>query len=190
MLPNIRQRLLVQRTAPQQHTFAPTWTPPQKTSPQNTTPQASELHTPDPKRAPAPATNPGASAAAAGAAGVPPSWVTDLDAYLAASGGTCPDPATAAARRDLVAAVKASPSSPETWIAFLSAEEASGAGGGLTGALTGGLGPLSAQGAGSGGTVITLYHLYFWATQLVPRARNQHLEDYVKLWLGYARQQW
>lgn len=116
------------------------------------------------------------------AAGGQPSWVTDLDAYLANNAGPCA--ADPAARHALAAAVKASPNTPDAWLAFLSAEEAGGAGaGGLTGALTGGLG------GGSGGQ-ITLYHMYFWATQLVPRARHQQQEEYVKLWLGYARQQW
>jgi hypothetical protein len=135
----------------------------------------------------APTAAPAATPAVASAPGVPPSWMTDLDAYLASSACPFPDPA-AAARAALVAAVKAAPSSPEPWNALLSSEEAAGAGG-LTGALTGGLGPLSGAGA-AGGAVITLYHLYFWATQLVPRARHQAKEEYVTLWMGYARQQW
>ncbi|GBF89221.1 serine threonine kinase family [Raphidocelis subcapitata] len=110
-----------------------------------------------------------------------PSWVADLEAYLGSNpGAPCADPA---ARRDAVAALKAAPASPDAWLAFLSAEESGG--GGLTGAICGGG---TAQLAGAGG--ISLYHLYFWATQLVPRAKNQHRDEYVRLWLGYARQQW
>jgi hypothetical protein len=105
--------------------------------------------------------------------------VADLEAYLASTpAAPCADPA---ARRESVAALKAAPASPEAWLAFLSAEES---GGGLTGVLCGGTAQLGSAGG------VSLYHLYFWATQLVPRARHQHRDEYVRLWLGYARQQW
>lgn len=134
----------------------------------------------------------GRLAGAVPGATAPPSWLTDLDAYLQSNSGA--EPISVAARRDLVAAVKAQPSSPEAWLAFLSAEEAAGSGG-LTATLNGvGTGALSFGGGGGalahGSGSISLYHMYFWSTQLVPRARHQQKEEYVKLWLGYARQQW
>lgn len=125
-----------------------------------------------------PGAGPGGAAAGAAAAATPhapPSWLTDLDAYLHASS------VPTEGRHELVAAVKASPASAEAWVALLSAEEAAG-GGGLTSGLTGGL---------TGGGGVSLYHMYYWATQLVPRGgAHQSKEDYVRLWLGYARQQW
>jgi hypothetical protein len=123
---------------------------------------------------------------AAGAAHAPatdvapqPTWLADLESYLATSF------VPSEGRHDLAAAVRAAPSAPATWLAFLSAEEAAG-GGALAGGLTGGL----AVGGGGGGGGVSLYHLYYWATQLVPRAKHQGDEEYVRLWLGYARQQW
>lgn len=105
-------------------------------------------------------------------------WLADLDAYLAAPGHASGDPQ----RDQLVAAVQADPVSPEAWLAFLSAEDA--AAGNMTAPL-----PAGADG-GSGGSGVSLYHLYFWATQLVPRSKNQSKEAYIMLWLGYAKQQW
>jgi hypothetical protein len=103
-----------------------------------------------------------------------PSWVADLNAYIAGQQGS-PNSSSTDSREPLVAAVKSNPQSAEAWGALLAHEEAHGCN------TTHGL----HSGADSG--KITLYHLYFWATQLVPRSRDGM---YLQLWLGYAKQQW
>lgn len=110
-----------------------------------------------------------------------PSWLADLDAYLASHASS---PATALDHRQaLMCAVKADPLSPEAWLAFLSNEEA--AYGNVTASLPG----VAPGEPGSGGG-ISLYHMFYWATQLVPRSKNQFKDAYIQLWLGYAKQQW
>jgi len=101
------------------------------------------------------------------------SWLADLDAYVSSHpGDDCHD------RPGLVAAVKACPQSAEAWRALLAYEEAHSSN------LT------QQQGATSDPSRVSLYHLYYYATQLVPRNKNQQKEAYLQLWLGFARQQW
>lgn len=86
------------------------------------------------------------------------------------------DPGSPGARRQaLLAAVKAAPGSADAWRAWLGYEEAAAGG-----ATSHGLG-------GSDSGRLGLYHMYLWATQLVPRSKSA---AYLQLWLGYARQQW
>lgn len=86
-------------------------------------------------------------------------------------------------RHDLVAAVKADPLSPEAWLVFLLGEEAH------QGALTGTLPGQAVNGGDAGG--ISLYHLYFWATQLLqPSSKYRSNESFIRLWIGYATHQW
>lgn len=106
-----------------------------------------------------------------------PSWVADLDSYLSSHEGT-PNSSTDA-RHELVACVKANPQSAEAWRSWLAYEEAH------CGNIT-----HSWQAAADPGKV-SLYHMYYWATTLVPRSSSKsHKEAYLKLWLGFARQQW
>jgi len=105
---------------------------------------------------------------------VEPSWVADLNAYIAGQQGS-PTSSSTDGRVPLVAAVKSNPQSAEAWGALLAHEEAHGS------STTHGLH------SASDSSKITLYHLYIWATQLVPRSRDGM---YLQLWLGYAKQQW
>lgn len=70
--------------------------------------------------------------------------------------------------------------SPEAWWALLQQEEAALA--------AAGSGTATLGGAARGG--VALFDLYQWATKLVPRQANCSNEAYLKIWLGYARQQW
>lgn len=110
-----------------------------------------------------------------------PAWDRQLDAYTrgGSGGGDATPPAARAARTRLADAVRAAPESPEAWWALLASEEA--AGGGTTASLGG-------RGGGRGG--VTLLDLYSAATQTVPRQPNYANEAYLRLWLGFARQQW
>ncbi len=103
------------------------------------------------------------------------SWDRDLDAYLKAQGGT-PSAASKLSTR-LADAVRKDCESPEAWWAFLQQEESVQSSSTAT---------LTQSGRGGVG----LFDLYHWATKLVPRQSNYRNEAYVKIWLGYARQQW
>lgn len=108
------------------------------------------------------------------------SWLPDLEAYLKGhpicSGGD--EEHSVSERQGLVAAVKAAPQSAEAWRALLIFEEAHSSN--ITQQQPGGGDP----------SRVSLYHLYYWATQEVPRSKNQQKEAYLQLWLGFARQQW
>ncbi len=84
-----------------------------------------------------------------------------------------------------MAGVTAAPLAPEPWLAFLTHEEACY--GNATNPLPGRPGCSGDTGPVGG---VSLYHLYFWATQLIPRSAHQHKEEYIRIWLGYAKQQW
>ncbi|KAF8072718.1 MPS1 [Scenedesmus sp. PABB004] len=113
------------------------------------------------------------SGSGSGAAAAASSWLADLDAYIATH-----EPGDAE-RRELVARVKGAPQSAAAWRALLAHEEACG------NATQHGLAPPADPGR------VSLYHMYYWATQLVPRSSTaQHKEAYLQLWLGFARQQW
>ena len=109
-----------------------------------------------------------------------PSWLADLDAYISShpAGSVADDEHGSSARHELVAAVKAAPHSAEAWRSLLAFEEAHGSN--LTQQQPGAADPAR----------VSLYHLYYYATQLVPRNKNQQKEAYLQLWLGFAKQQW
>jgi hypothetical protein len=102
------------------------------------------------------------------------SWLADLDAYNTRHAPA--EPEDAQRRQLLLQALQEQPAAPEAWLALLAHEEA------IAKALGA---PDCPERAG-----VSLYHLYYWATQVVPRAKNQQREEYVRLWLGYARHQW
>lgn len=109
------------------------------------------------------------------------SWDRQLDAYVR-PGGTSP-PAHRSLRARLADAVKAAPESPEGWWTLLQQEEAWAAV-----AAAGATAGLERGGAARGG--VALLDLYRAATKTVPRQNNYGNEAFVKLWLGFARQQW
>lgn len=82
-----------------------------------------------------------------------------------------------ALRSRLADAVRAAPTAPESWWALLAAEEATL--GGATATL---------DRAGRGG--VSLFDLYRGATQAVPRQGNYQNDAFIRIWLGFARQQW
>jgi hypothetical protein len=103
-------------------------------------------------------------------------WAADLDAYIGSHEGS-PGGSSTEARHRLVAGVKASPQSAEAWRALLAFEESHGSN------MTHGLQADPGR--------VSLYHMYYWATTLVPRSSSKsHKEAYLQLWLGFARQQW
>ena len=104
-------------------------------------------------------------------------WQTDLAAYVSCHDAT--DQRTAQLRAGLLDAVTADPRDPTSWQRFLAHEEAAQ------------IRPSSAHARQQPQiSQISLYHLYFWATQLVPRQCNHQKEEYLLLWLGFARHQW
>lgn len=103
------------------------------------------------------------------------SWESDIDTYLKSQGST---PNTVRSLRTRLAeAVKRNCESPEAWWAFLQQEEST---------ATANTSTLS--GSNRGG--VSLFDLYGWATKKVPRQSNYKNEAYLRIWLGYARQQW
>lgn len=98
------------------------------------------------------------------------SWVAQLQAYLQST-NSC----NAQQRKALGDVVLENPNNPDAWLRFLENEEA------VMGQSTG-------TRPSRGG--VTLYHLYHKATELVQRTKGRPSESYVKIWLGYARQQW
>lgn len=106
-----------------------------------------------------------------------PSWIADLDAYLASHEGS--PGSSKAIRVELASRVKCNVQSAEAWRDLLAYEELHG--GNITHSLQ--------LGETDNGRV-SLYHIYYWATQLVPRSKNQHKDAYLQLWLGFTRQQW
>jgi hypothetical protein len=108
-----------------------------------------------------------------------PSWLADLDVYISTHPTVIQgDEHSSTERHGLVTAVQSSPQSAEAWRALLAFEEAH-------------CSNVTQQQPGGGDPArVSLYHLYYYATQLVPRNNNQHKEAYLQLWLGFARQQW
>lgn len=101
--------------------------------------------------------------------------MADLDAYVSSHRG---DHEASKERNGLVTAVHACPHSAEAWKAMLAYEEAHNSN------------STQQQSLAADPSRVSLYHLYYYATQLVPRNKNQHKEAYLQLWLGFARQQW
>lgn len=107
------------------------------------------------------------------------SWDRQLDAYARPAGGS--PSAHRTLRLRLAEAVKASPESPEAWWALLQQEEAWAAAAGGTAGLE--------RGAATRGG-ISLLDLFAAATKNIPRQNNYTNDSFVKIWLGFARQQW
>ncbi|KAK9828905.1 hypothetical protein WJX72_002702 [[Myrmecia] bisecta] len=105
-------------------------------------------------------------------------WEADLKLYLEGQGAT--PPSVRSQRNSLVGALHADLKSPTAWLSFLEHEEAvlSGSTNTLDGAFR-----TNRQG-------VTLFHLYSWATKVVERHGNYQNIAYLRLWLGFARQQW
>ena len=74
----------------------------------------------------------------------------------------------------MVAELRAEPESPVAWLGFLQHECQ------INVAATG-------QSWGRGN--VTLFKMYDWAIKTVPRSGNSKNEAYLRLWLGYAREQ-
>eukprot|EP00887_Chlorella_sp_A99_P002275 scaffold10.g2275.t1 len=110
------------------------------------------------------------------------SWNHDLDAYVGAqaSAAAGASPSVAALCSKLAQAIRVAPESAEAWWAFLQQEESATA---ARGAAACPPAPPAKGGA-------SLFDLYAWATRLVPRQSNHNNEAYLRIWLGYARQQW
>jgi hypothetical protein len=107
------------------------------------------------------------------------SWDRQLDAYARPAGGS--PAAHRTLRLRLAEAVKAAPESPEAWWALLQQEEA-------WAATAGGTAGLERGAATRGG--ISLLDLFAAATKNIPRQNNYTNDSFVKIWLGFARQQW
>ena len=107
------------------------------------------------------------------------SWDRQLDAYTRPQGGS--PSAQRSLRARLVEAVKAAHQSPEAWWTLLQQEEGWAAAAGATASLE--------RGAAARGGV-SLADLYAAATKVVPRQNNYSNDAFIKIWLGFARQQW
>lgn len=93
------------------------------------------------------------------------SWDSRLRSYLECCGDEDP-------RQALGGAVLAQPGSAEAWWALLAAAEKHGV----------------AADADRGS--VQLFDLYRCAVRIVPRSGNTSRDAFVKMWLGFARQQW
>jgi hypothetical protein len=102
------------------------------------------------------------------------SWLADLNAYVTKHGRVSPEDGDK--RQKLLQELQEQPTTANAWLAFLTHEEE--------------IAVSTQTGHPADSTGVSLYHLFYWATQVVPRAKNQTKEEYVKLWLGYARHQW
>jgi hypothetical protein len=88
-------------------------------------------------------------------------WESELDEFLNAT-------SSAAAGLDLRSRVH----SPEVWLEFLQREEA-----------------FRRTDNNVAQSQIGIGRLYEWATKAIPRSSNIGNEDYVRIWIGYAKQQ-
>ena len=105
-----------------------------------------------------------------------------LEEYCGATGDGTPT-RTRAERRTRVEAIRQNLESPEAWLAFLENEEATYA----DDAATADVGkPSATYGCRNG---VSLHRLYELATKTIPRRGNVNDENYVRLFLGLARQQ-
>ena len=86
-------------------------------------------------------------------------------------------------RKQLADAVLENPTSADAWVSFLEQEECQPT---VHGSPT----TVTLVGSSSSRCVVTLLHLYQKATELVVRTKGRSAEAYVKLWVGYAKQQW
>lgn len=112
------------------------------------------------------------------------SWALQLQRYFQQQQASGPalEPALLHRRKALLDALQQDPAAAEPWAHFLDNEE------GIAAAAA-----AAAQGAAAGPksrASAALGSLYQRATQLVPRARGQASEAYMRLWVGYARHQW
>ncbi len=102
------------------------------------------------------------------------SWLADLNAYVAKHGQVSLEDGDR--RGKLLQKLQENPTSADAWLAFLAHEEE--------------IAKATQNIRVCDNSGVSLYHLFYWATQVVPRAKNQSREEYIKLWLGYARHQW
>lgn len=90
--------------------------------------------------------------------------------------GTPPD--VRSQRERLYASLVASPSSPSSWLAFLRHEES------VLACST-----VQIEALGSRGAAVSLLRVFEWATRTIPRLGNERDDDYLEVWLGFARHQ-
>jgi serine/threonine-protein kinase TTK/MPS1 len=102
------------------------------------------------------------------------SWEVDLDSYIANPGSNASPTAIQSKRATLVAAIHADHQSPDTWWAFFQHEEYLS----------------STDHFPPSRNNTYLFELYRWATKLIPRQGNHTKDSFVKIWIGFGRQQW
>ena len=105
-----------------------------------------------------------------------------LEEYCASSGTSTPS-RVRRERNELADVVRANQTSPEAWLAFLENEEAIYS----DDAATADVGKPSASAGSRNG--VSLHRLYELATKTIPRRGNVNDENYVRIFLGLARQQ-
>ena len=105
------------------------------------------------------------------------SWEGILGEYLKHKGDT---PWREKSNRvERATAVRANPTSPQAWLEFLEGEESM-----FAEKMTGKVNVVTGSRNG-----VSLYRLYELATKTLPRSGNAKNEDYLRVYLGYARQQ-
>eukprot|EP00899_Mesostigma_viride_P027221 jgi/Mesvir1/7684/Mv11654-RA.1 len=105
-------------------------------------------------------------------------WEHDLDAYLASNSRSPLNEHSERAR--LVTALRSSPESPDTWLRFLEYEEKAEADKTVVN---------RSRSHAHDGNSISLLRLFEWATKTIPLAGNKKDSSYLRVWLGYIRQQ-
>jgi serine/threonine-protein kinase TTK/MPS1 len=105
------------------------------------------------------------------------SWEGVLSEYLKRKGDT--PWREKSSRLERATQVRANPQSAQAWLEFLEGEEAM-----FAEKMTGKVNVVTGQRNG-----VTLYRLYELATKTLPRSGNAKNEDYLRVYLGYARQQ-
>ena len=105
------------------------------------------------------------------------SWEGVLGEYLKHKGDT--PWREKSSRVERATAVRANPTSPQAWLEFLEGEE-----GMFAEKMTGKVNVVTGSRNG-----VSLYRLYELATKTLPRSGNAKNEDYLRVYLGYARQQ-
>lgn len=105
------------------------------------------------------------------------SWEGVLGEYLKHKGDT--PWREKSSRVERATAVRANPTSPQAWLEFLEGEESM-----FAEKMTGKVNVVTGSRNG-----VSLYRLYELATKTLPRSGNAKNEDYLRVYLGYARQQ-
>lgn len=107
-------------------------------------------------------------------------WDMDLDVYVSSPGERGTPDAIQTIRAKLAAEVRAAHECPEVWWAFLRHEEDT--------LSIGNNAELIFNRPSRNG--IPLFELYRWATRLIPRQGNYTKESFIRIWVGFGRQQW